>query len=457
MPLLVVLCAVLFYVLLLTPMSGVLKFVLAIILLSGTGMALQKEYKLEGWYGMNLLRDKRGLDTMDKISRIHPELWNFLADIGLVLGFGAFAKLLFRHVSWKALLTGLLFMLFLALFIFPLVLPVAISVITFPDSLSSSVSRVSSSASEQTSVVSLLQTAIIALLLLGGFVLAGVLSLVLNAAFILLNIVKSILGESAALASTSPGASFIIPGINLPLFEGVLALAILLIVHEGAHGVLARVGKIKLISAGLVFFGIIPAGAFVDPDEKKLDKVSDEKQSRVLVAGSTANFFTSVVFFFVLLLFMFAYSPFTMLQVVAANSSQTNITVGSQVLSINGVPTPDIDAFLASKANLSNGSLLTVQTDKGTFTQPIDSENRFGVLVSMRPKPGFGWMDFFYNIFALAFVLNFLIGSVNLLPVPMFDGYRLVLIGLRNKRAADFLALLVALCFAINFLPWLWH
>jgi len=70
-------------------------------------------------------------------------------------------------------------------------------------------------------------------------------------------------------------------------------------------------------------------------------------------------------------------------------------------------------------------------------------------------KKGFEWLGFIYTTLALTFILNFLVGAVNLLPLPMFDGQRLLSINIKSDFINDFFMLLILICFVLNFLPWL--
>ena len=58
--------------------------------------------------------------------------------------------------------------------------------------------------------------------------------------------------------------------------------------------------KDKSSSSGIVLFGIIPIGAFVEPDEQEL-KNRRYKTSGVIVAGSTANLISCILFFILFL------------------------------------------------------------------------------------------------------------------------------------------------------------
>ena len=57
----------------------------------------------------------------------------------------------------------------------------------------------------------------------------------------------------------------------------------------------------------------------------------------------------------------------------------------------------------------------------------------------------------------LILALNMLVGIVNLLPVPLFDGHRLMVAGVRNKLAAEAITYVTLAAFVINFLPWIFR
>jgi len=57
----------------------------------------------------------------------------------------------------------------------------------------------------------------------------------------------------------------------------------------------------------------------------------------------------------------------------------------------------------------------------------------------------------------LTLALNILVGMVNLLPVPLFDGHRLMKAGVKNKLAVDAITYVTLAAFIINFLPWLFR
>ena len=112
----------------------------------------------------------------------------------------------------------------------------------------------------------------------------------------------------SAVATTQPSAIqqpqnfLIIPGVNdfLPLSvapEIIAGLGIAMVVHEGAHGLLCRVEGIDIESMGLVFFTILPVGAFVEPNEETTQEASRGARARMFAAGVTANTLLTIVVF----------------------------------------------------------------------------------------------------------------------------------------------------------------
>ncbi len=86
-----------------------------------------------------------------------------------------------------------------------------------------------------------------------------------------------------------------IPGLNpiIPIGYGVIALIVCIVIHEVAHGILARVHGMNIKTTGLLFL-VFPIGAFVEPDEEALSKASKKDRGDVYAVGSAANFIVAV-------------------------------------------------------------------------------------------------------------------------------------------------------------------
>ena len=104
-------------------------------------------------------------------------------------------------------------------------------------------------------------------------------------------------------APVIPGVKIPGLGIKVPLFIGLIALFVSVAVHEFSHGVVAAARKLRVKSSGFVMFGPLP-GAFVEPDEKQLEKASTKTQLSVYAAGPFSNILLTIV-----LIILFGFLP----------------------------------------------------------------------------------------------------------------------------------------------------
>jgi len=90
---------------------------------------------------------------------------------------------------------------------------------------------------------------------------------------------------------------------------GWLAIVCAIVVHEGAHGIIARNRGLNVKSSGLLFFLIIPVGAFVDVDEEQLAKAKSKDSLRVMAAGVGANIVVAIICILAVLLIVNGLTP----------------------------------------------------------------------------------------------------------------------------------------------------
>ncbi len=81
---------------------------------------------------------------------------------------------------------------------------------------------------------------------------------------------------------------------SFPFTYWIIIIALIAIPHEFAHGIYARLHKLKIHATGFGFLGPFLA-AFVEPDEKQLEKTKIKPQLAILAAGTFANILTSIV------------------------------------------------------------------------------------------------------------------------------------------------------------------
>ena len=93
-------------------------------------------------------------------------------------------------------------------------------------------------------------------------------------------------GVGQVVRDLGPGAILLLPGINpmLPIVYGWIAIVFAIVIHEGAHGVIARNVGLKVKSSGLLFFLFVPIGAFVDVDEEQIKKAKPRASLKIMAA-----------------------------------------------------------------------------------------------------------------------------------------------------------------------------
>ena len=443
-----------------SPISAFLKFVLSVAVLAGCGYGIGRAFKYDCWYGLFLLRSQYGLSLLDDLAKKHPKFWRSLYELGMVIGFGSLAYFLLpkKNYTWKriAFIYGLgsFLMVMFSYVVAPLATGALFSMLSGGAEFASAGHGLQASVSQ----FSFVKYIFLGMLVLGGLSLMTTAGLVIYAVVVVASLAGAF-AAGTALSSVSPGGTPIIPGINLPLVEGIAALAVVLIVHESMHGIVARMNNFPLKSAGLVFFGFLPFGAFVDINEKKMFKGKKDAQSAVFVAGTTANFFTSLL----LVILLFAFSAGT--EAFRMNGFYVEgggLPHGALITAIDNTP-----IHVMAGANLSANTSYSVQTSKGEYSLTTDSDGKLGVSTSFadstgelgvfRYAEGFEWMAFLLRFLALAFALNFVVGAINLVPLPLFDGYYLMKNAVGNELAVKLIAGTTAVAFVLNMLPWLFR
>ncbi|MHB8568519.1 MAG: site-2 protease family protein [Nitrososphaerales archaeon] len=161
----------------------------------------------------------------------------------------------------------------------------------------------------------------------------------------------------------SPGpalqAYLLLPGINpfIPIVYGLIGIILAVVIHEGTHGVLARSFKLPVKATGVLLFLIVPIGAFVEIDEKLIQKTRFRNSGRIMAGGPGSNIIVALIALGLLLLLIGSLAPAQFNgvyvgSVVAGSPAATlyqnhYLQAGDVIVAINGTQ-------LHSVANLSN-------------------------------------------------------------------------------------------------------
>ena len=249
----------------------------------------------------------------------------------------------------------------------------------------------------------------------------------------------------------------LIPGVTLTSSASItyflLSIPIVLVIHEGAHGIVAALEKIKIKTGGFAIFIAMFAG-FVEPDEEEFGKARKISKLRVIGAGATSN----VIFAFVLGAILLTNPFFAMVLPEPLLSTFYDLPEGVLVLSI-------IEGSGAEKAGMIGNDIITSINDIPIFSpvdfpslspgevasvsvlrdgQPLDfnveimespDDPERGLIGIMRDnsfayKPVMNfieWNDPNVSMFLLwLWMISFFIGIINMLPLPILDGGKFI-------------------------------
>lgn len=187
----------------------------------------------------------------------------------------------------------------------------------------------------------------------------------------------AMLVESAASSFTlppeqapSPELLIGLPGINplIPLWYGLLGLAVAIAVHELAHGVTLAANGLPAKSAGLLLLGV-PLGAFVEPPDEFQNAKSAIKV-KVFSAGPFANFAITLAALLLLSQLMAGVEPAALGVGVTgvfpgSPAERAGIKPGSIIVAVNNSRVVDLESFLAAMSKAKAGSTVTVALNDG--------------------------------------------------------------------------------------------
>ena len=119
----------------------------------------------------------------------------------------------------------------------------------------------------------------------------------------------------------------------------VIVIAIIAISHEFAHGIFARLNKVKIHSTGFAFLGPF-IGAFVEQDDKQMTKAKKFSQLSILAAGTFANIVMMALFAFVMWIFF----ALTFAPIGVHFDSYTFEVIPAGNLSFQGIPITSLNS-----------------------------------------------------------------------------------------------------------------
>jgi hypothetical protein len=281
----------------------------------------------------------------------------------------------------------------------------------------------------------------------------------------------------------TPGVGLVIPGVKIPgspifipFWFGIIALFIVVLVHEFGHGIVARAHGLKIKSSGFGMFAIFPI-AFVEPDEKALKKQKDYVQYSTFAAGP---FFNILLALLAMAILFFAVFPVQENLTTPIGFSITSVQEGYPaeaaglkgdmvIIGINNITTLTANQFSDEISFVKPGETIILRTNDTSYTvvaagHPDNPRKAYVGIIGLTDERKFigesGFSKILFNMFLWLknllqwiFVLSFGIGLANLLPLGPVDGGRILQIALHNlygdKEKGDMVWKKVSLLFLL--------
>lgn len=277
----------------------------------------------------------------------------------------------------------------------------------------------------------------------------------------------------------------LIPGVTLTSSHSIayflLSIPIVLVMHEGAHGIVATLERIKIKTGGFAIFIAMFAG-FVEPDEDEFGKAKKVSRLRVIGAGATSN----VIFALALGVILLTNPLFALVVPEPLLSTFYELPEGVMILSVmeglgaeraglqaNDIITAVGDVRLLSPADFMDLGLVpgqVVPVDVLRDGQPM----RFDVEIMESPdEPGRAligimrdnsfsykpvlnyivWDNHQVSMFLLwLWMISFFIGIINMLPLPILDGGKFIHTIIEGKASERAVGTIMYGVYAFTFL-----
>ena len=277
----------------------------------------------------------------------------------------------------------------------------------------------------------------------------------------------------------------LIPGVTIQSTANIayflLSVPIVLVIHEGAHGIVATLEKIRIKTGGFAIFIALFAG-FVEPDEEEFAKSRKISRLRVIGAGATSN----VLFSFIIAGLLIFNPSFALIMPDPIRNIMYHEPLGVPIVSVTegsgaekaGLLKDDIINAINgnhislpqdfAKIKLKPGDIANVSVirDGKTLQIPVTitaskedpQKGMLGILRAALPSyqpvvPYYiHWSPEVFMFLLWLWMLSFFIGIFNMLPLPILDGGKFIHSIIEKKVSEKVLKGAMVSLYAVTFI-----
>lgn len=275
----------------------------------------------------------------------------------------------------------------------------------------------------------------------------------------------------------APGVQLVLPvqvkgAIAMPFFYWIISIFFVALVHEFSHGFVAVSKGLKLKSSGFAFFSllvpIIPA-AFVEPDEKQIERKKTSAQLSVFSAGPAVNIlfgflFLALTYGMIDYQFQFATPTGILITEITQNGpvEKAGLLPGDNIISIDGKEIKTLENFTTIISETEPEQNILVKTDRMSHSVFLGNKTGtalFGAKLKQNKMPTSifsGVFDWLLGLVYWLFHLNLGIGLFNLAPIGPIDGGRMLkttlekYLGKKGTKISTAVTLIFLLMIIIN-------
>jgi membrane-associated protease RseP (regulator of RpoE activity) len=227
------------------------------------------------------------------------------------------------------------------------------------------------------------------------------------------------------------------PVFSVPFWYWIIGVFVIIGTHETMHAVFARLYNVPIKSYGILLFLVLPIGAFVDPDTKKVAKLQILQKLRIFAAGSFSNIVVGLLFFlFILAVTAYLFEPSGVaIGSLINNTPAYNANLTGIITYMNGAKVGSVEDLSNVLKNIKVGEKVNITTTERSYMietveRPDNQSGGFigitklATVIDVKSSLS-NYSAIIRNARGLLFwifLLSIGVGIANMLPLKPFDG-----------------------------------